>query len=123
MGTFIDIGVVQPNHRRFIFGDSRQLGSQRRVHLFQPFTRRLFQPYSEHFHSHRIHLGYLTVHIRDDNSHRGGLNKQVQEVILLAHPQPLILELFHHAVEYIHDSVRLVLPPPAEAAAEILLAQ
>ena len=44
-------------------------------------------------------------------------------MVLLAHTQTLILELFHHTVENVHDTVGLILPHPAEPAAEILLAQ
>ena len=43
-------------------------------------------------------------------------------MILFAQTEAFVLELFHHAVKDIHDTVGFVLPHPAQSTTEILLA-
>ena len=68
-------------------------------------------------------MRHFIVHCQDNNPHWRCLNQQIQEVILLAHAQPFILELLHHTIKDVHNAVCFVLPYPAETATEILLAQ
>ena len=123
MGAFINIRIIETDHRRLVFGNRRKFGSQRGVHLVQPFCHRLLHTDTEHLYRHRIQLRHFIVHCQDNNPHWRCLNQQIQEVILLAHAQPFILELLHHSVKDIHNAVCFVLPYPAETTTEILLAQ
>ena len=44
-------------------------------------------------------------------------------MVLLAHTQTLVLELLHHAVEYVYNTIGLILPHLTKPAAEVLFAQ
>ena len=68
-------------------------------------------------------MGEFAVERRNDNPHRRGIDEQVEEVILLAKAQTLVLQLVHHAVEDAHQPVGFVLADRTETAAEILLTQ
>ena len=67
MGAFINIRIIETDHRRLVFGNRRKFGSQRGVHLVQPFCHRLLHTDTEHLYRHRIQLRHFIVHCRDNN--------------------------------------------------------
>ena len=106
-----------------VFGNGSKFFCQGRINLLNPLAHHLFQLHPHHFQSHRIELRHFAIQCSDDHSHRGSLNQQVQKVILLTQTQAFILQLLHHTVEDIYDTVRLILSHFTESATEILFAQ
>ena len=78
---------------------------------------------TEHHTGRQIKRNDLTVQVQHDHTHRRCVDQQIQEMILLPQMQTLVLQLFHHLIENIHDTVGFLLSDAAQTGTEVLFFQ
>ena len=120
-GASVDAGVAQTYGGSSILGHPVQLfgqGAGQLIHgLVQDF---FFRSCIQEFQGGFVGHGNPFVEGKDDDSHGGYADQQVQEMVLFAKAETFFLQLVHHAIEDGHDAVGFPLPDRCQPAAEIL---